>query len=480
MINKSVWQGDFENYPELTGDIERQTVIIGGGLAGILTAFRLSEEGAKVTLIEADKLCCGTTGKTTGKISCNQESVYFDLYCKYGKQTAKNYYLSQKNAQADLLKLIEKYRIDCDLIKADSYIFTNGADYRLKSNYKMLVSFGADCEWIENLNVLNAKCALKLKNEYMFDALKFISGLPKKFEIFEHTRAVKIDCDAKLIFTERAVIKAENIIVATHYPIINAHGMYILKLRQSQSYLCAVKSKLVDNMYLDEQKDGLTLRPYYGGTLFGGEDHRTGRCYNYDKIAAIEDNIKKHFKTDKITNFWSAEDVMAADGMPMAGKYWKKSNGVYVVTGFNKWGMTNSIACADVICDLISGKENENIRLFAPDRKIKGAFADYVKNVSVTLKNVVLGYFRITFKNEKSIPVGYGKVVRYKGKKRAVYRDSNGKLHAIGSMCPHLHGELKWNKNSMCWECPCHGSQFDIDGNIISSPATKSCKSMEK
>ena len=113
-------------------------------------------------------------------------------------------------------------------------------------------------------------------------------------------------------------------------------------------------------------------------------------------------------------------------------------------------------------------------------RKIKGAFADYVKNVSVTLKNVVLGYFRITFKNEKSIPVGYGKVVRYKGKKRAVYRGSNGKLHAIGSMCPHLHGELKWNKNSMCWECPCHGSQFDIDGNIISSPATKSCKSMEK
>lgn len=480
MINKSVWQGYFEYYPELTEDIERQTVVIGGGIAGILTAFRLSERGLDVTLIEADKLCCGTTGKTTGKISCNQETVYYDLFNKYGKLTAKKYYLSQKNAQKEYLKLIDKYRIDCDLVKADSYIFSNGAGAELMADYKILISFGAECEWIENLPLLNAKYALKMKNEYMFDVLKFLSGLPKNFEIFEHTRAVNIDCDAKLIFTEKAIIKAENIIIATHYPIINAHGGYILKLRQSQSYLCAVKSRLVDDMYLDEKNDGLTLRPFNGGTIFGGEDHRTGRCYNYNKYECLEDTVKEHFKPDKITHEWAAEDVMTADGMPMAGKYWKASDGIYVITGFNKWGMTNSLACADVLCDLITGRENENIQLFAPDRKIKGAFTDYVKNVSVTLKNVVLGYFRITFKNEKSIPVGYGKVVRYRGKKRAVYRDSDGKLHAIGSMCPHMHGELKWNKNSKCWECPCHGSQFDIHGNVISSPASKNCKSIEK
>ena len=476
MKNKTVWQGNFENYPELTEDIERETVVVGGGLAGFLTAFRLCEEGAQVTLIEADRLFSGTTGKTTCKISCNQETVYYDLYKKYGKSTAEKYYLSQKNAQDGYLKLIRKYKIKCDLIKADSYIFTYGNGDSLKRNVKLLSGFGADCEWIEDLPAVDAKFALKMNGEYMFDVLKFVSGLPKNFEIYEHTRAVEIDCKQKMILCDKAKIKAKNIVIATHYPIINIHGGYIFKLRQSEAYLLASSAGLVEDMYLDERKSGLTLRPYYGGTLIGGGDHRTGRDADIDKLSYIKKTAEKFFNVGNVTNFWSAEDVMTTDGMPMAGKYWKGSSGIYVITGFNKWGMTNSLACADVICDMILGRDNENISLFAPDRKIKGAFSYYIKNVVTTAKNVFLGYFRITFKSTKSIPLECGKIVRFKGKKRAVYKDEKGKLHIIGSMCPHLHGELKWNENSRCWECPCHGSKFDIHGNIISEPATKACK----
>ena len=176
MINKFVWQKNFENYPQLINDIERETVIIGGGIAGFLTAFRLSEEGAKVTLIEADKIFSGTTSKTTGKISCNQEAVYFELYKKYGKETAKKYYLSQKNAQRGYLELIEKYNIDCDLVKADTYIFTSGYGAELKADYRLLITFGADCEWIENFSLFNSMFALRMKDEYMFDVLKFASA----------------------------------------------------------------------------------------------------------------------------------------------------------------------------------------------------------------------------------------------------------------------------------------------------------------
>lgn len=479
MKNESVWQGSFEKYSELTSDIERETVVVGGGLAGFLAAFRLWEEGVKVTLIEADRLFSGTTSKTTGKISCNQETVYYDLYKKYGKSTAEKYYFSQKNAQKQYLKLIRKYKIKCDLVKADSYIFTYGNGAELKGNYKLLVGFGADCEWIEGLPAVDAEYALKMKDEYMFDVLKFASGLPKSFEIYENTRAVEIDCKKNIVICNRAKIKAKNIVIATHYPIINIHGGYILKLRQSQAYLLASCSGLVDDMYLDERKDGLTLRPYYGGTLIGGGDHRTGRCANIDKFSYIKNTAERFFNLGTVTNFWCAEDVMTADGMPMAGKYWKGSNGIYVITGFNKWGMTNSLACADVIRDMILGCENENISLFAPDRKIRGGFSDYFKNTLTTAKNVFLGYFRITFKSTKNIPLGCGEVVRIRGKKRAVYKDESGKLFVIGSMCPHLHGELKWNKNSKCWECPCHGSRFDIHGDIISEPATKSCKNFE-
>lgn len=479
MKNGSVWQGSFENYPQLTNDIERETVVVGGGLAGFLTAFRLWEEGAAVTLIEADRLFSGTTGKTTGKISCNQETVYNKLCDKYGKPTAEKYYLSQKRAQEGYLQLIDKYAINCDLVKADSYIFTNGDGINLRKNYQLLKGFGADCEWIVGLPAINARYALKMKGEYMFDVLKFVSALPKNFEIYENTRAVEIDCSANTLFCDNAKIKAKNIVIATHYPIINAHGGYILKLRQSQSYLLAVSEGLVEDMYLDERQDGLTIRPYYGGTLIGGGDHRTGRIAETDKLEQLKSTAERYFNAKGFTNFWCAEDVMTADGMPMAGKYWGGSHGIYVITGFNKWGMTNSLACANVICDMILGRKNENISLFAPDRKIKGAFADYMKNSLTTAKNVCLGYLRITFKNEKSLPKRCGRVIRYGGKKRAVYKDENGKLYAIGSMCPHMHGELKWNKNSKCWECPCHGSKFDIHGKIIAEPTTKSCKNFE-
>lgn len=479
MKRQSVWQGNFNKYPELTNDIERETVVVGGGLAGFLTAFRLSEEGASVTLIEADRLFSGTSGKTTGKISCNQESVYYELYKKYGKPTAKKYYLSQKDAQNEYLKLIRKYAIKCDLLKADSYIFSNGSGVDLQANYKLLFGFGADCEWVENLPAFNSRYALKMNGEYMFDVLKFASGLPIKFEIYEKTRAVGIDCSTNTILCDNAKIKAKNIVVATHYPIINFHGGYILKLRQSQSYLMAVSAGLVADMYLDERKEGLTMRPYCGGTLIGGGDHRTGRRFYTDKFLHIKNYAEKFFNVGNVTHEWCAQDVMTADGMPMAGRYWKGSNSVYVITGFNKWGMTNSLVCADIIRDLILGRENENILLFAPDRKIKGAFSDYAVNAITTVKDLLNGYFRITFKNEKSLPAGCGGIIRYKGKKRAVYKDENGKLYVIGTKCPHMHGELQWNKNSGCWECPCHGSRFDIYGNIISEPATKTCKIFE-
>ena len=142
---------------------------------------------------------------------------------------------------------------------------------------------------------------------------------------------------------------------------------------------------------------------------------------------------------------------MTLDGMPLAGRYSEKLKDVYVITGFNKWGMANSMVCAEIIRDLILGKKNEYAQLFSPQRKIKGCFKDLLINILT-------------------------KVVRYKGKRRAVYRDENGKIHAIGRMCPHMHGELEFNCETKTWDCPCHGSRFDIYGNIISEPSAKHCK----
>lgn len=475
MQMQSVWKENFKSFPALNEDTQVETLVIGGGIAGFMTAFRLSEAGMPVTLIEADRLFSGTSGKTTGKISVNQQTVYYDLFVKYGKKVAEKYYLSQTKAQSEYIALIKKYAIKCDLAKADSYVFAYGDGAILKSDYKLLNGFGADCEWMDSLPALNADYALKMHGEYIFDVLKFASSLPVNFTVYEHTRAIEVDCTLKTVITENAKIKAKNIIICTHYPIINRHGGYILKLRQSQSYLLATDKFLVKDMYIDERAEGLTIRPYAGGTIIGGGDHRTGRSFS-DKFDDVIKRAQNFFDTANINNYWCAEDVMTADGMPMAGKYWKNADGIYVITGFNKWGMTNSLICADVICDAIVGRSNEYAELFSPARRIKGALKNNLTNAFTTAADVTKAYLGITFKGVDDIPEETGRVVFYRGKRRAVYKEKDGTLHVIGNKCPHLHGELKWNESSHCWECPCHGSRFDIYGNIISEPSTKSCK----
>ncbi|MDE7453661.1 MAG: FAD-dependent oxidoreductase [Clostridia bacterium] len=474
MENKSVWKDSGLNYPAIEAG-DRDIVVIGGGIAGFLCAYYLSEAGRKVTLIEADRLFSGTTKNTTAKITYNQGDVYADLYTRYGRLAAELYYKSQAEAMEEYKSLVEKYGIDCDFEEMDGYIFSKQDSRALKKSCELLQSFGADCELCGNTDYVDSKIALKAAGQYVFDPLKFLSALPVNFEIFENTRAIDVDPKTKLIQTDGGFIKANKIIIATHFPIINSRGAYYFKLRQSTSYTVAVNGKKADAMYLDEKDDGLSIRPFYGGSILGGGDHRTGRAKECGHFTNLERTAKELFGGE-VTHRWHAEDVMTFDGMPMAGRYSKTTEGIYVVTGFNKWGMTNALVCAKIIRDKILGKENEYARLFSPQRKIKGAAGDIISNAFTNIKEIALGYFRITFKSARKIKKGSGKVVRINGKKRAVYRDDKDNLHVIGSMCPHMHGELKWNADTQCWECPCHGSRFDIYGNILSEPATKCCK----
>lgn len=473
---KPVWQGEKKEYPKLKGDIKRGIVVIGGGIAGFLTAFKLSEAGRQVTLIEADRLFSGTTGKTTAKITLNQGTVYSELNERYGKETAALYYNAQLEGMRGFAGLVKKYNIDCDWRETDSYIYSCGGKSNLDKTYAVLKNLGVNCKLEKDLPHLGANIALKISGQYLFDPLKFLTALPVNFEIFEHSRVLDVDVDTKKILTEDGSIKAETIVVATHFPIINSVGAYYLKLRQSTSYTIAVNRHLTEDMFLEEREDGLSIRPYYGGTLFGGGDHRTGRIKSSGNLEALKDRALKVFGTDTVVNFWCAEDVMTFDKMPMAGRYSRSTEGVYLVTGFNKWGMSNSMICGGLLTDLVLKRANPYAKLFSPQRHIKGALGDYLSNAFTNAKEIAKGYFSTTRKTVDDLPVNSGMIVRYKGKRRAVYRDEKGKPYAVGRMCPHMHGELKWNPYSKTWDCPCHGSRFDIYGNVISEPSAKHCK----
>ena len=473
MEQRSVWQGERKEYPALQEDIGREIAVIGGGIAGFLTAFRLAEAGRQVVLIEADRLFSGTTGKTTAKITCNQGGVYADLSRRYGRRAATLYYRSQREGMERFAELVSRYRIDCDWEEADSYLFFERESERLRETCRILREAGAECEYVQGPKAMRAKCALKMGKQYLFDPLRFLTALPVNFEVYEHTRAVKIDAENKIVFTDRACIEAQTIVVATHFPIVNTHGWYFLKLRQSLSYTLATEGRYVDAMYLEDQKDGLSVRPYRGGTLIGGEDHRSGRAGVGAHFERLEARAAELFGPIKVIHRWCAEDVMTFDGMPMAGIYARGLKGVYVTTGFHKWGMTNSMVCAELIADLIDGRENAYAGLFSPGRRMVGCLWDFLSNALVNVAGVSMGYLRIPFKGAADVPRGCGMVVWYEGKRRAVYRGEDDVLYVLESRCPHMGCELKWNGDTHTWDCPCHGSRFDIYGNILSEPTTR-------
>ena len=478
----SVWQDgkNSREYPALSEDIERDTVVIGGGIAGYLAAYRLTEAGEKVTLIEADRLFSGTTGRTTAKITYNQGNVYAELWKHYGKRVTALYYRAQVEGMRGFKELKEKYNIDCDWEETDGYIFAVGDCCAPEKQFKALREAGADCTLVHSAGKVHAACAVKAERQYLFDPLKFLTALPVEFEIFEHTRAVEIDAEKKIIVTDNARISAKNIVVATRYPIINSHGGYIMRVYQSESYTIAVDKRFVDEMYLDSRDDGLSLRPYAGGTLLGGGDHRMGRCKAGGKYEMLASRAEDLFGASEVTHKWHAEDCMTFDGIPYVGQYAPRLQGVYVITGFNKWGMTNSMTAASVIASLITGKENEFAELYSPSRKMRGTLGKLLKNACVNAAGIFLGYFRITFRGADDVPHGCGKIVRFHGKRRAVYRDYDDKLYAIGRMCPHMHCELRWNADSRTWDCPCHGSSFDIYGNALEPPTVKSARLIEE
>lgn len=345
----------------------------------------------------------------------------------------------------------------------------------LIDEFNTLKDIGADVEFIEKpeLPVGEAISAFKLKNMAVFDPIKFLNGLPVNFEIIEDTRIVDIDFKNKILFTRNEKIKANKIIVATNFPFVNFHGWYFLKMYKSQSYAVAIdKAQDIKGAYLNSDESGLTFRNHIGSVIVGGYDHRSGRPYKAENFERLYEKGKHLTNEGKRTHSWSANDCITFDYLPYVGYYSKCSKDVYVITGFNKLGMAKAMASSMLICDMINDIPNKYKKICDPLRKGQ-CNCDFFKNLLCTIKNLLIMPFIPPFKCARSLKLNEGKIVFYRGVKSAVYRDEEGKLHALSPYCAHLGCQLKFNPDAKTWDCPCHGSRFDIHGNIITAPTTK-------
>ena len=471
---ESIWSESvkFKERKSLDKNIKTDVLVIGAGIAGILTAYLLKESGRGVVLIDSEKTCSGNIKNTTAKITSQHDLVYGKIIKEFGLDKAIQYAKANELAIKTYKDIIKKRNIDCDFEEKSAYIYSLSDTDKIKEEAEAAKKAGINAEFVTETSLpFEDKVAVKFNNQAQFNPLKFLKDISEDLIIYENTRALEIR--EKEVITDNVRIEAEHIVVATHYPIMNTPGYYFMKMHQDRSYVLALDNvKPVDGMFIDYDKEGYSFRMYKNLLLFGGASHRTGENPTGIAYEKLREAAKKIFPHAVERYHWSAQDCMTVDGMPYIGRYSKKTPNVYVATGFNKWGMTSAMVSAFIIRDMILGKENDFSDIFAPTRfDLSVSISNIAKDMSETSKNFIAEKVYIPESHVEHIKKGHAGVVDYNGKKAGVYKDKDGKIFAVSTKCPHLGCQLQWNPDDLAWECPCHGSRFTYEGKRIDSPA---------
>lgn len=425
----SLWEqtSKQQRFNQLKQNISTDILIIGGGMAGVLCAYMLDKAGVDYTLVEASEVCSGITKNTTAKITSQHGLIYSKLIKEFNLEFAKKYLEINEQAIKSYRELCKN--IDCDFEEKDSFVYSLNSRRKIENELEALEKIGFKAEFTDRLPLpFSVEGAVKFSHQAQFNPLKFISAISKDLNIYEHTPIRELI--GTVAVTDFGKIKAKKIIVATHFPFLNKHGSYFIKMYQHRSYVIALENaQNVDGMYIDEEQTGLSFRNHNNLLLLGGGSHRTGKKGgNWQELRNF---AKEYYPDSKEKYHWATQDCLTLDSVAYIGNYSAKTPNLYVASGFNKWGMTSSMVSAMILCALVQEKENIYADIFSPSRTILRP--QLVENMFEALVNL---------------------------------------LTPTARRCPHLGCALKWNKYEHTWDCPCHGSRFEENGKLIDNPAT--------
>ncbi len=428
-MKKSVWSDstNLASFEQLEKNTKTDVLIIGGGLCGLLCAYFFDRSGIDYILVEGDKIASGTTKNTTAKITFQHGLIYDKIIRCYGKEAAQKYLMINKKA-ADIYEKLCK-SINCDYEKKDSYVYSVRDRKIIENEVNAVNSLGFRAKFYDTTELpFKVEGAVCFPDQAQFNAQKFIAEISRNLKIYENTFIR--DIAPHTAYCGNAKINAEKIIVATHFPFINKHGNYFLKLYQHRSYVSAFENaQSLNGIYVDEDEKGMSFRNYKNLLLIGGGGHRTGKYGgNWNEINNL---TQKYYPKANLKYQWSAQDCMSLDGIPYIGQYSKNTPDLFTASGFNKWGITSSMVSAILLCDMVRGKKNDFSDVFSPQR-------------SILKEQLFINIFETTA----------------------------SLLTPSTKRCPHLGCTLKRNRLEHSWDCPCHGSRFEENGKLIDNPAT--------
>ena len=419
---------DIPAFDPIIGNRETEVLVIGGGMAGILCARSLQQAGKDVTVVEAERIGGGITARTTAVLTAQHDMLYQDMIARFGEAAAKAYLHANLDAVSEFRSLSKE--ISCDFVDVPSIQFTARSPERLRKEAKTVRRLGFAAEFQTSAPmVADALGAVVYPGMAQFHPLKFLAGAVKGPEIYENSRVLRLDgMTAKFA---RGSIRAKKVVVATHFPFINRRGLYFMKLYQSRSYVIALANAPDPGATMAElEGDGIYFRRAGEYLLVGGGDHRTGK--QGGSFRFLREYCKTHFPQAEEKLAWANQDCMSLDGLPYIGAYSPHMPNVYVATGFNAWGMTNSMVAARMLTDQICGRVHPLTDALSPSRSVLH------KQLLCNLKETLTDFVIPTTKR-----------------------------------CPHLGCALRWNPQEHSWDCPCHGSRFASDGTLLDTPAQK-------
>ena len=422
MTVDSIWDkgAQMPQFPSLEGDLQTDVLVIGGGLAGV-----------DCVLIEGNRLMQGVSGRTTAKITSQHGLIYGKLLERFGQEKARMYWQVNEAGLVAFREMAQE--ADCDWHDTSNYIYATRSTEKLEREMAVYDRLGIPVRWEKVLPLpFPVSGAIGFSRQAQFHPLKMVRHIADGLKIYENTKALEFV--GNRVQTPKGSITAEKIIVATHFPILNKHGAYFMKLYQQRSYVIALENVMqIDGMYLDCEENGLSVRSAGKYLLLGGGGHRTGKqglAWRLPETAA-----KKYYPKAKIAARWATQDCITLDGMPYIGQYSRATPDLYVATGFGKWGMTTSMAAAMILTDLVQGNDNPYAALFSPWRSV--LHKQLLYNGGETVLNLA---------------------------------------RPTKPRCPHLGCALRWNKEEHSWDCACHGSRFDPEGRRLNGPATDDLK----
>jgi glycine/D-amino acid oxidase-like deaminating enzyme/nitrite reductase/ring-hydroxylating ferredoxin subunit len=470
-------------YPPLDGDLEVDVAVIGGGIAGMSTALFLARDGARVAVLEAAGVGSGVTGCTTAKVSALQSTIISTIASRKGEDAARVYAQASVAGVEAIARLVAEESIDCELERRPAYTYAADASERdsVEAELEAARGAGLPVEWVDGPDLpFGVAGAVRLADQLQFHPVRYVQGLAAAVVragslVFEDTRALGVHAGNPCrVRTEQGTVSAEHVVVATHYPVLD-RGLYFARLEPQRSYCIAarVRGRPPQGMSINAGSPTRSVRSYDDLVIVGGEGHPAGSSdARPARFAALEEFARRHWDVDAVTHRWSAQDPVPWDHLPVIGPYAPRSSRLWVASGFMKWGLSTGTFAGELLADLIGDRHNDWASTFNPNRVSPRSAHEVAKlGAKFSLDFVADRVKPAGAGAAAKVPPGEARVVRDGVGKMGVYRDADGGLHAVSLRCTHLGCLLRFNSAETSWDCPCHGSRFDVDGGVLEGPA---------